>query len=439
MKVWNILGATVVVALLGSACGGGDPVVLGIESLEPTEGPLGGGQTVMVTGEGFLTGGSAPNMALFGESLTSNVSALSDSELRIVTPPGIEPGEVDVIIFNANGYGIESGAYTYVGPPSIESVDAPSGHYKGGETVTITGEGFQEFSAGVATVTFDGKVAGDVVVVDDTELTATVPAGEPYQLADVAVENNRGRAELADAYEYELRGLLAMTGRRFGVQGQLYWVDIETGEVFPRGEADFIGIHGMATDDEGVVYGFAPDDAAIYRIDPMTGAKEYVGDTITTDVKGESYARVTDLEFHDGDLYATDLSNGYLGTINTSTGAFTRLSVDPQIATSGNAAAALVSDGETLYYTRNGQVFTVNTQNGTVVLVAGVTLAQNRALGLTSVDGQVYAVTRSSGGKGNVFGGGIQFSNIWTVDLENGNFNFVATLPSAAHAMAVSP
>src|SRR5690606_29117075 len=110
--------AGVLCALMLAACGGGETVVA-VDAVEPNQGPLGGGQTITVRGEGFLAGGAAPNYALLGGALTLQVSALSDSELQLVTPPGSEPGEVDLVIFNSNGYAVAAGAYAYVGPPEI--------------------------------------------------------------------------------------------------------------------------------------------------------------------------------------------------------------------------------------------------------------------------------------------------------------------------------
>lgn len=57
-----------------------------------------------------------------------------------------------------------------------------------------------------ASVTFDGTAATNVVVVSDTELTATVPAGTAGPAVDVTVTTAGGSATLADAFTYYVEG-----------------------------------------------------------------------------------------------------------------------------------------------------------------------------------------------------------------------------------------
>ncbi len=70
--------------------------------------------------------------------------------------------------------------YTYVAP-TLTTV-SPSGPTSGGTSVTLTGTGF----IGATGVTFDGVPATGVVVVSDTTITLTTPAGAAGT-ADVVV------------------------------------------------------------------------------------------------------------------------------------------------------------------------------------------------------------------------------------------------------------
>ncbi|GFN32649.1 IPT/TIG domain-containing protein [Paenibacillus xylaniclasticus] len=80
--------------------------------------------------------------------------------------------------------------------PVVTSVTESSGSPAGGETVTITG---QNFFPGL-TVTFGSTAATDVVVVSDTEITATVPAGAQGTV-DVKVRNVDGQSATG-SYQY---------------------------------------------------------------------------------------------------------------------------------------------------------------------------------------------------------------------------------------------
>ena len=445
MRAWtsNRACAALACALAVTGCGGGDTVDIAVDALEPAQGPLDGGQVVTIRGEGFLAGGAAPNLALVGDMLTSEVSALSDIELQIVTPPGAAPGSVDVIIFNANGYGVASQAYEYVDGPTVTAVAPASGDYKGGEEVTITGTGFQEHGAGQPTVTFDGAAATEVRVVSDTEILAIVPAGRPLSLATVAVDNARGQAEQADAYEYTQQGgLLALTGRRARVEpGEgLYYVDLATGEstrLFPV-DADRLAVQGMATAPDGTVYGVSWQHNLLYRIDLQRQEFVPVGPLAVLGKGGGATIRLTDIEFHGGVLYGYAHSPLVYGSINTDTGVFTQL---------GNAdlygglydccgGRSLVSDGEALYYWKERVVWSIDPTTGAPIgdPVGGFDL--DRVSGGAMVNGTMYGARRSEAGFG---GSGPQSARILAIDPDTFATSLVTTLATGIHALAPAP
>jgi len=63
------------------------------------------------------------------------------------------------------------------GAPEVYGVTSDGNNEAGGETATVYGAGFETGST--PSVTFGGVAAGDVAVLSDTELTATVPAWSP--------------------------------------------------------------------------------------------------------------------------------------------------------------------------------------------------------------------------------------------------------------------
>ena len=85
------------------------PAAPQITSLDPKEGPEGGGTTVTITGTGFV----ADAKVFFGANAATNIVVVSDTIVTAATPAGT--GVVDVIITNADGQqATAANAYTYL-------------------------------------------------------------------------------------------------------------------------------------------------------------------------------------------------------------------------------------------------------------------------------------------------------------------------------------
>jgi IPT/TIG domain len=84
---------------------------------------------------------------------------------------------------------------------TVTQVDPNHGPASGGNQVTITGTDFSD----PATVEFGTNSATDVVVVDDTTITATAPAGTAGTTVDVTVNPAQGPMDtLPNAYTYDV-------------------------------------------------------------------------------------------------------------------------------------------------------------------------------------------------------------------------------------------
>lgn len=83
-------------------------------------------------------------------------------------------------------------------PVLLTSVSPSIGSVDGGETITVTGQGFV---AGSTTVEIGGASASNVVVSSDTELTCETPSGSSGD-ADVTVSVDGVSASLPDSFEY---------------------------------------------------------------------------------------------------------------------------------------------------------------------------------------------------------------------------------------------
>lgn len=104
-------------------------------------------------------------------------------ELRGGTPDPITPA----YDFDAGGVNDEA--------PDLVSVEPTSGAAAGGETLTLTGTGFE----GTTAVTVGGAAATDLVVVDDSTITVTTPA-TTAGAQDVVVTNPNGSDTLTGGF-----------------------------------------------------------------------------------------------------------------------------------------------------------------------------------------------------------------------------------------------
>ncbi|TDC38779.1 LPXTG cell wall anchor domain-containing protein [Micromonospora sp. 15K316] len=137
-------------------------------SINPDEGPQSGGQTVTITGSGFVPGNTT--VTFDGTPATNVVVAPGGTSLTAVTPPGAV-GPASVVVTTPGGSAAPLN-YTYLADGSdavITDLTPTTGPTSGGTTVTITGTGF----TGATGVTFDG-VPGTNFTVNPAGTTITV-------------------------------------------------------------------------------------------------------------------------------------------------------------------------------------------------------------------------------------------------------------------------
>jgi hypothetical protein len=139
-----------------------------VDAVSPGSGSSAGGDLVLVTGSGFA---DATEVDFGGVSVS--FWAQDDGTIYAVSPAA-SAGTVDVTVVGPGGSSTTSTAdeYTFVDPPSIDSVTPNAGSVDGGDIVTISGSNL----ADVTEVDFGG-VAADFVVNGDGTITAVSPAG----------------------------------------------------------------------------------------------------------------------------------------------------------------------------------------------------------------------------------------------------------------------
>ncbi|MHC4601611.1 MAG: IPT/TIG domain-containing protein, partial [Planctomycetota bacterium] len=164
-----------------------------LQTINPTSGPEPGGTSVTLTGTDFQSGATVS----FGGNAATNVTFVNSTSITCDTPAGT--GTADVVITNPDTQSDTlAGAFTYVPPPTVTSINPSSGPITGGTPVTITGTDFQSG----ATVTIGASPATNVAFVNATTLTCDTPAGAAGA-ADVVVTNPDSQADtLAGAFTF---------------------------------------------------------------------------------------------------------------------------------------------------------------------------------------------------------------------------------------------
>jgi large repetitive protein len=166
-----------------------------VSALSPVTGPVGGGNTVTISGTN-LTGATAVKFGAASASFTVS----SGSQITASAPVG-SAGTVDVTVTTPDGTSATAAAdqYTYGNGPAVSAVSPATGPLAGGNLVTITGANL----AGATAVKFGSTAATGFTVNSATQITASAPAGTAGPV-DVTVTTPVGTsaANAGDHYTY---------------------------------------------------------------------------------------------------------------------------------------------------------------------------------------------------------------------------------------------
>ena len=139
-----------------------------ISSVLPTSGPV--GTQVTINGSGFGSTQGSSTLAFNGE--TATVISWSDTQIQATVPSNAITGPVAVSVGGVSG---NQNVYFTIPAPQITSISPTIGGV--GNTVTITGSGFQATQPGVSGVQFYGGGTAAITSWSDTKIVATVPVG----------------------------------------------------------------------------------------------------------------------------------------------------------------------------------------------------------------------------------------------------------------------
>ena len=169
-----------------------------ISAIVPNSGPAAGGTSVVISGQGFVSGTTVK----FGGVPAASTQINSSTTITAITASH-SAGTVDVVVTNPDGR-IASivGGYIYVAPPTpppgLSTVAPNNGPVSGGTSVVINGQGF----VSGATVKFGGVPATSIQFGGSTTITA-VTASHSAGTVDVVVTNPDGQsASMTAGYVY---------------------------------------------------------------------------------------------------------------------------------------------------------------------------------------------------------------------------------------------
>lgn len=171
-----------------------------VTNLDPSGGALAGGNSVAITGTGFI-GASAVS---FGSVAAASFTVQSATSI-VTTAPAESAAAVDVNVTTPSGTSTDSVEYLYLVAPIVSAVSPEVGALAGGTAVTVAGSGFRFGNVStVVGVEFGTEAAATYTVTSSTLLEATSPAHVPGGV-DITVITPGGTSSTnpGDLFTYE--------------------------------------------------------------------------------------------------------------------------------------------------------------------------------------------------------------------------------------------
>ncbi|MER6841931.1 Ig-like domain repeat protein [Streptomyces platensis] len=172
----------------------------GLAAIVPASGPIGGGNTVVLTGTGLRSA----LLVNFGTAVAFP-TALSDRQVIVTVPPAAGPGTVPVYVTTLGGVSNQL-LYTYAAVAHVTGVSPDTGPIAGGTTVVLTGSGL----ARVTGVTIGGVPVRSFRAYSDSLLVLVTPAGVPGP-ADIVVTTPGGSVTFPGAFDYKAPSAMTVT------------------------------------------------------------------------------------------------------------------------------------------------------------------------------------------------------------------------------------
>ena len=164
-----------------------------VTGITPKQGPLAGGNEVVIDGQGF----TSDVEVLFGVFSAPKVVFVSSKQLKVTVPRGQVADLVDLTVYNKNGVANARRVYQYFGDLRISAVTPGTGTIAGGTSVVLSGAGFSNATS----LKFGAVNATSFTVISDSQLQAMTPAGGSGAV-DVSVVTPRDSWTAKKAFTY---------------------------------------------------------------------------------------------------------------------------------------------------------------------------------------------------------------------------------------------
>lgn len=160
-----------------------------VTMINPKEGEIQGGNSVYVTGSGFVEG-----VTVYINDIPAAVASTASSRLKVIIPASTVEGTFDVKVVNPDGKeSILPSSYTYILPPPppapvLNAITPDNGLTSGSTTVSLKGENFLEGAVAL----FD-DVELPTTFVSSSQLKIVTPLTSSAKVVQVKVRNSDGQ------------------------------------------------------------------------------------------------------------------------------------------------------------------------------------------------------------------------------------------------------
>ena len=183
------------------------PVIAAAPSLQPSEGPLAGGTSVVLAGQNFT---SVTQLNL-GTQPALNVTVSGPTQIQANSPPSVANGAVNVTSYFQSGWlAIAPDAFSY-GPQFLQILPN-AGTSSGGDSVQIYGYGFGSDPTKITL-----KIGGAPAVVQKVESVSTIVSSlgldttYPFSLERITLQTPPGSPSKADVFVSNPSGSVTST------------------------------------------------------------------------------------------------------------------------------------------------------------------------------------------------------------------------------------
>lgn len=165
-----------------------------ISQISPNIGPIGGGNSVTITGVGFVN----PSSVTFGTKASSSVTFVSSTQLTAIAPSQAA-GLVDVTVASTGGTVTAPASYQYSSAPIVTGVSPASGSMGGGTAVSLTG-----YLLSNTTSVLFGGTPGVITAPGLNKMVVTTPAysGTGNGVVDITLVSPNGTTTVPGGFSY---------------------------------------------------------------------------------------------------------------------------------------------------------------------------------------------------------------------------------------------